>query len=170
MLNWTGLSIAFSLGLWLALFIWYMRRLNAYRRVRARVYDGIDEPSPMLESMRRASMKSGLVAGFGSVFGFMLLMNAAARLQQTVPVQLSLPSVSLPAASHSNAVFALLALVAIEICWVMWLRAALRGGPDWQSGLPGDPIRLPRWFVIVGTLVGLIVLGPVMAVLFWTMS
>lgn len=52
-------------------------------------------------------------------------------------------------------------IIMMLILWetvALWrLRAAVRGGPGWRSGRPGDLFRFPRWAVIalcIGGIVG----------------
>jgi len=122
-----------------------------------------------LDSARRKALISFL-ACLGWVFGFGLLSNLASWIEPSLPrialLQVRLPELSLPrlAASDGDSAqrWATLVFVAGYVVVMGWgLVSAVRGGPDWQSGHPGDAFRFSRRSVIAITVTGL-VLAPIL--------
>jgi hypothetical protein len=55
----------------------------------------------------------------------------------------------------SDGLFALV-MVGFIVFWGWQLVHALRGGPDWRSGRPGDPFRFSKWSVVVLALLAIV--------------
>src|ERR1035437_5264928 len=97
------------------------------------------QADPALESLRHRallSLAAFLLFGF---FGFPLCANVASGISPWLP-HVSLPQFGSANGGSANTVFAVVAVA--YIIFMAWqIALAFRGGPDWVTGRPGDPIR-----------------------------